>query len=119
MTSFAGFEETAAEGADGVRLRVLESTVAVNALNLRASASKDSAVVAVMPRGAGVTLTGQRANGFVSVTYQGASGWAYESYLNVGATPSPDPDPAPQPNQPHRADVFEPAISNILATQAP
>ena len=49
------------------------ATVAVGALNLRSSASTNSGVVAVMPGGAGVTLTGNRQNGFVSVTYNGQS----------------------------------------------
>lgn len=72
------------------------AAVAVNSLNLRSSASTSSSILAVMPNGAGVTLTGNRSNGFVSVTYNGISGWAYESYLNIGATGS-DPDPAPDP----------------------
>jgi uncharacterized protein YraI len=70
------------------------AAVAVNSLNLRSDASTSSGVLAVMPNGAGVTLTGNRSNGFVSVTYNGMSGWAYESYLNIGSTGSdPDPDP--------------------------
>jgi len=55
------------------------------ALNLRAGPSTNDAIVTVMPWGAEVALTGQSANGFVSVTYNGASGWAYASYLGQGA----------------------------------
>ena len=74
------------------------ATVNTNGLNLRSQASTSSGVMAVMPNGAGVTLTGQRQNGFVSVTYNGQSGWAYEQYLTVGGTPAPSPSPSPSPN---------------------
>jgi N-acetylmuramoyl-L-alanine amidase len=40
-------------------------------------------VLLVMPDGASVTLTGQSSNGFLSVTYQGTSGWAYAIYLST------------------------------------
>ena len=53
-------------------------------LNLRSRASATSAVLLVMPPGASVTLTGQRSNGFLGVTYQGTSGWASEQYLDTG-----------------------------------
>jgi uncharacterized protein YraI len=79
------------------------ATVNTNGLNLRSGASTSTGVLAVMPNGAGVTLTGQRENGFVSVTYNGQSGWAYESYLSIGGTPAapaPDPSPEPSPNTP-------------------
>jgi uncharacterized protein YraI len=74
------------------------ATVNTNGLNLRSSASTSSGVLAVMPNGAGVTLTGQRQNGFLSVTYNGQSGWAYESYLSIGSTPAPNPSPSPSPS---------------------
>lgn len=74
------------------------ATVNTNGLNLRSGASTSTGVVAVMPYGAGVTLTGQRQNGFVSVTYNGQSGWAYESYLTIGGTPAPSPSPSPSPS---------------------
>jgi uncharacterized protein YraI len=76
------------------------ATVNTNGLNLRSGASTSSGVLAVMPNGAGVTLTGRRQNGFVSVTYDGQSGWAYESYLSIGSTPAPSPSPSPSPNTP-------------------
>ncbi len=76
------------------------ATVNTNGLNLRSQPSTSSGVVAVMPNGAGVTLTGQRQNGFVSVTYNGRSGWAYESYLTIGGTPAPSPSPSPSPGTP-------------------
>ena len=89
------------------------ATVAVGALNLRADASTGSAVLAVMPRGAGVSLTGQRSNGFVSVAYGGASGWAYEAYLAIGGSPAPapDPNPAPEPGPTGSATVATNALN--------
>jgi N-acetylmuramoyl-L-alanine amidase len=59
------------------------ATVIDGELNLRASASTSAAIVRVLPDGATVTLTGQSSNGFLSVTYQGASGWAYAIYLST------------------------------------
>jgi uncharacterized protein YraI len=55
-------------------------------LNLRSGPSTGDGVIAVMPAGSTVTLTGQASNGFVSVTYQGMSGWAYQSYLGSGGS---------------------------------
>jgi uncharacterized protein YraI len=51
-------------------------------LNFRAGPSLTAEVVDVMPAGAPVTLTGNGENGFVSVIYQGESGWAHEDYLD-------------------------------------
>lgn len=58
------------------------------ALNLRSGPSTSSGVLAVMPAGALVTLTGQGQNGFVAVSYNGTNGWAYATYLSGGAPPS-------------------------------
>jgi uncharacterized protein YraI len=58
-------------------------------LNLRAGPSTDEAVLAVMPGGATVALTGESANGFVGAVYGGVSGWAYAVFLSGGALPSP------------------------------
>jgi uncharacterized protein YgiM (DUF1202 family) len=60
------------------------ATVIGGELNLRASASTSATVLLVMPDGATVTLNGQSSNGFLSVTYQGRSGWAYAIYLSTG-----------------------------------
>jgi uncharacterized protein YraI len=74
------------------------ATVATNALNLRAGPSTNHAVLTVMPYGAGVTLNGARTSGFVSATFQGTAGWAYETYLAIGGAPTPDPEPDPAPD---------------------
>ncbi len=58
------------------------------ALNLRSGPSTSNKVITVMPAGALVTLTGEGRNGYVSVNYNGTSGWAYAAYLSGGAPPS-------------------------------
>ena len=64
------------------------SATTTTSLNLRAGPSTSDSVLAVMPSGASVTLTGSASNGFVSVNYQGTDGWAYESYLGAGGSGS-------------------------------
>ena len=59
------------------------ATVIDGELNLRSSASTAGLVLAVMPDGATVTLTGQSSNGFRSVAYNGTAGWAYAIYLST------------------------------------
>ncbi|MDQ3043882.1 MAG: SH3 domain-containing protein [Chloroflexota bacterium] len=71
-------------------------TATVNtSLNLRAGPSTADRVLMVMPAGAGVALNGQTSNGFLSVTYQGTSGWASATYLTTGGAPAPTPTPPP------------------------
>ena len=50
-------------------------------LNLRAGPSTKDKVLLVLPFGAVVELTGQSANGFLSVRYKGVEGWAFAQYL--------------------------------------
>jgi uncharacterized protein YraI len=57
-------------------------------LNLRSGPSTGDGVVLVMRSGSAVTLTGQSSNGFVSVDYNGTSGWAYADYLGSGGSGS-------------------------------
>jgi len=59
------------------------------ALNLRTGPSFVDWVVAVIPAGASVTLTGGSVNTFLSVSYNGTDGWAAAAYLDVGAAPRP------------------------------
>jgi uncharacterized protein YgiM (DUF1202 family) len=61
-------------------------------LNLRASASTSSKVLAVMPKGSVVSVTGSGKNGFLPVTWNGKSGWAYESYLEFFTDSAPFPE---------------------------
>ena len=67
-----------------------------SSLNLRSGPSTGDPVIAVMPAGATVTLTGESANGFLGVTYSGRTGWAYAAFLSTsGSTPTPTPAPSP------------------------
>ncbi len=66
------------------------TAVTTTSLNLRSGAGTSYGVILVMPAGASVTLTGQQANGFVSLTYQGTAGWAASQYLASGAPSSGD-----------------------------
>jgi len=66
------------------------SATATERLNLRSGPDTSSSVLAVIPAGGVVTLTGQQSNGFRSVSYNGVMGWAFEAYLSIGpATPPP------------------------------
>lgn len=58
------------------------TAVVTTSLNLRAGPSASDKVLAVMNEGDVVILTGSGANGFVSVVYNGQSGYAYGDYLN-------------------------------------
>jgi uncharacterized protein YraI len=60
------------------------SATVTSALNLRAGAGTGYSVLTVMPSGATVSLNGDSSNGFLSVTYQGMSGWAYADFLSSG-----------------------------------
>jgi uncharacterized protein YraI len=86
-----GFSKVRYQGTDGWAYSTYLSTggggattatVIDGALNLRASASTNAAVLTVMPNGAKVTLLGQTSNGFAKVRYNGIDGWAYAIYLD-------------------------------------
>jgi uncharacterized protein YraI len=51
-------------------------------LNLRTGPSTADGVILVIPAGGVVTVTGDAQNGFLAVTYQGQSGWAFAQYLD-------------------------------------
>lgn len=61
---------------DGYATAVISSE-----LQLRGTPNLDGAVLATMPTNAIVVLTGEEANGYVSVSYLGIGGWAYAGYL--------------------------------------
>jgi len=80
-----------------------ETTTVTTALNLRTGPSTGTAVIVVMPAGATVTVTGSGQSGFLPVSYQGTSGWAYADYLATGGAPpggegSPLPPGSPTGN---------------------
>jgi N-acetylmuramoyl-L-alanine amidase len=60
-------------------------------LNFRAEPNTNSKVLAVLPKGTQVGYLGERKNGFLAVSYNNQSGWAYESYLEFVADSTPDP----------------------------
>jgi uncharacterized protein YraI len=64
------------------------SATVTSSLNLRGGPSTGDRVLAVMRSGASVTLNGRQSNGFLSVTFQGTSGWAFAQYLRQGAAPA-------------------------------
>lgn len=59
-----------------------ETMTVTEDLNLRSGPSTADSIVAVMPAGATVTVTGAERNGFLPVTYRGTAGWAYAQYLS-------------------------------------
>ena len=61
--------------------------VTTGTMNLRASASTNAAVLAVVPAGATVNLTGIAENGFHYVQYNGTFGWISSTGLALGGTP--------------------------------
>lgn len=69
-------------------------------LNLRAGPNLTSDILAVMPYGATVTLTGRTQAGFYAVRHQGNDGWAHSDYLTLGAAPAADPAPAAPASDP-------------------
>ncbi|CAN5821031.1 hypothetical protein BH20CHL4_BH20CHL4_07060 [soil metagenome] len=66
----------------------ITGTVFDGGLNLRSSASLGSSVLRVIPNGAVVGITGQSSGGFLSVSYQGTSGWAAAEFIDLGG-PAP------------------------------
>lgn len=90
------------------------SATTTDALNLRAGAGLSYTVVAVMPRGATVSLTGKSANGFRELTWNGRTGWASAEYLRFTSTPAPSnpaPQPAPKPVTPPPASPAGTAVT--------
>jgi uncharacterized protein YraI len=74
-------DDTAAEGATSD-----DATATVTSdLNLRFLPGLDATILAIMPAGSEVQIVGEAENGFVPVTFNGASGYAHGDYLNTGA----------------------------------
>ena len=78
-------------------------------LNLRAGPNLTSDILAVMPYGATVTLTGRSQAGFYAVRHQGNDGWAHSDYLTLGAAPAANPAPAAPALDPTPAPASAPA----------
>lgn len=52
-------------------------------VNLRGGPATEYNRILVLPAGAMVTLIGQQSNGFHAVSYNGQTGWAFSTYLNL------------------------------------
>lgn len=59
-------------------------------LNLRTGPGPEDPILLVVPAGAPLSTTGEAANGYLGVAYDGQSGWADGAYLGTGA-PANDP----------------------------
>lgn len=70
------------------------TTTVTEDLNLRAGPSTTSTILAVMPAGTTLAITGSAQQGFLPVNYDGVAGWAHSAYLSTGGTPA-SPTPAP------------------------
>ena len=67
-------------------------------LNLRSGAGTDFDVLAMLPTGTVVDLTGGSQNGFLSLYYQGQFGWAAEQFLDTsGEVTTSASEPVPEP----------------------
>lgn len=77
--------------------RPTSSARVTEALNMRSGPATSYGVVTVMPAGATVVLTGQQSNGFHSITYNGRTGWAFSTYLDITPTTAPQPTIPPTP----------------------
>ena len=66
-------------------------------LNLRSGPASSYGVIAVMPDGAQVSLTGRIANGYSEVVWSGRNGWAASQYLGASGGTSPTPLPTQPP----------------------
>jgi uncharacterized protein YraI len=67
-------------------------------VHLRSGPSTADQSLTVIPAGSAVSLTGQSANGFLSVSFNGLSGWSYADFIQIGPAPTPAPTtPTPPP----------------------
>lgn len=81
------------------------------ALNLRNGPSTDYSVITVMPDGAAVSLSGESAGGFLSVVYNGTSGWAFADYLSTSGS-------APAPTSPGNTAVGDTVVATMTTTDS-
>lgn len=84
-------------------------------LNLRTGPSMGNSVITVMPYGAALSLTGEAAGGFVSVVYNGTSGWAHSDYLGNSGAAAPAPAPS-EPSQPSNPGVGDTVVGTMRTT---
>ncbi len=103
---FLSSSTSPSDGADGGSSGGTGSASTTTDLNLRAGPSTGDGVLAVMPPGAPVSLTGEAANGFARVSYNGLLGWAFADYLSSGGPAAPGHGYPPGPS----SDVGQPPV---------
>ncbi len=79
--------------AEFIQITSTQTAITTANLNLRSGAGTTFAVLLVIPIGATVIVTGVAQSGFYPVTYNGTSGFASASYLQIGSGPTPSPTP--------------------------
>ncbi len=95
-------------------------------LNLRSGPGMGNSVIAVIPGGTTVTLSGSSQDGFTQVTYDGQSGWVAGQFLTTddGAgeditpdpiTPPANPDPVPETGTAPSGQIWATSSVNIRA----
>lgn len=110
-------ELTAAQPAAAPEAAPAGTAYATADLNLRAGPGPEDPILLVVPAGAPLATTGEAANGYLGVAYDGQSGWADGAYLGAGA-PAADPGlqelTAAQPAAPAEttAPVADPAAAS-------
>ena len=78
-------------------------TVIGGALNLRSGPGTNFSVLALMPGGSTVSITGALQNGFYPVRYNGINGFASATYLQIGSQPTATSTPITPTTQPTEA----------------
>ena len=88
------------------------------ALNLRSAPSFSAAVLAVMPAGSRVAVTGAASGGFLPVRFGTTSGWASVDYLTLDGGSAPAPQPTPQPTAPPSTNLGSATVTTALNLRA-
>lgn len=75
-----------------------DSAQTTSELNFRTGPNTGSSIIALIPEGTLVALTGQSENGFLAINYNDWAGWVHSDYLETGsAAPAPEAEPEPEP----------------------
>jgi uncharacterized protein YgiM (DUF1202 family) len=73
----------------------IDTATVLESLNLRSGPGTTFSVLALMPAGATVSITGAQQNGFYPVRYNGINGFASATYLRLSSQPTPTPTTPP------------------------
>lgn len=93
-----------------------------DALRIRSAGNTNASILTVIPKGAAVSVTGEKVNGWYPVSYGGKTGWASAAWFNpltsppVG-TPSTPATPAPIPHTGGGSNPFYNPNSTYNGTQ--